>query len=127
MQPPLRAATTIVKKLWGYEKHIVNTSLYCGKILVAFPNGMACSIHYHKQKTETFHVHTGTLHLQLFNLDGKLTETLDLAAGESLTLAPLTPHRFWAKTEVCEFMEFSTHDDPADSYRIVDAGPAPKE
>jgi mannose-6-phosphate isomerase len=127
MQPPTREPTSIVKKLWGYEKHIVNSPLYCGKILVALPNGMACSIHYHKLKTETFHVRSGSLHIQLFTLDGNLKETLDLAAGESLTLEPLSPHRFWAKTEVCEFMEFSTHDDPADSYRIVDAGPAPKD
>jgi hypothetical protein len=58
----------IVTKLWGYEKHLVNTELYCGKILVALPNGMACSIHYHKRKTETFHVLKGRLFLQLFSL-----------------------------------------------------------
>lgn len=117
--------TRIVPKLWGYEKHLVNTQLYCGKILVALPNGMACSIHYHKKKTETFHVLKGRLHLQLFTIDGKLTEQSVLNGGDSLTLAPLTPHRFWATDEICEFLEVSTQDMPDDSYRIVDSGPAP--
>ena len=76
----------IVPKLWGYEKHLVNSELYCGKILVALPNGMACSIHYHKKKTETFHILKGRLHLQLFALDGRLTEQSVLNPGDSLTL-----------------------------------------
>jgi D-lyxose ketol-isomerase len=115
----------IVTKLWGYEKHLVNTELYCGKILVALPNGMACSIHYHKRKTETFHVLKGRLFLQLFSLEGELLEEKNLAAGDSLTLVPLTPHRFWAIDEVCEFLEVSTQDVPEDSYRLVDSGPIP--
>jgi D-lyxose ketol-isomerase len=114
---------TIVPKLWGYEKHLVNSELYCGKILVALPNGMACSIHYHKKKTETFHILKGRLHLQLFTIEGKLVTERDLMAGDSLTLPPLTPHRFWAAEEVCEFLEVSTHDAPEDSYRLVDSGP----
>jgi D-lyxose ketol-isomerase len=113
----------IVKKLWGYEKHLVNTKLYCGKILVALPNGMACSIHYHKKKTETFHILKGRLHLQLFTLEGKFLTERDLTVGDSLTLPPLTPHRFWAADEVCEFLEVSTQDAPEDSYRLVDSGP----
>jgi len=119
-------ASTIVKKLWGYEKHIVNTDLYCGKILVALPNGMACSVHYHKKKTETFHIVRGSLHLQLFSIDGTLQQQTVLNAGDSLTLSPLTPHRFWAIDELCEFIEFSTTDAPEDSYRLIDSGPAPK-
>jgi cupin fold WbuC family metalloprotein len=115
----------IVPKLWGYEKHLVNTNLYCGKILVALPNGMACSVHYHKKKTETFHILRGRLHLQLFSLEGKLQEKTVLNPGESLTLAPLTPHRFWAVDELCEFIEVSTTDTPEDSYRLVDSGPVP--
>ena len=120
------ARATVVRKLWGYEKHLVNSPLYCGKILVALPNGMACSIHYHKRKTETFHILKGSLHLQLFTLDGTLTEQSVLEPGDTLTLPPLTPHRFWTTEEVCEFLEVSTHDEPEDSYRLVDSGPAPQ-
>jgi D-lyxose ketol-isomerase len=119
------APIRIVPKLWGYEKHIVNNELYCGKILVAMPNGMACSVHYHKKKTETFHILRGHLHLQLFSLERRLQEQTVLNAGDSLTLAPLTPHRFWAADELCEFIEFSTTDAPEDSYRLIDSGPRP--
>jgi mannose-6-phosphate isomerase len=119
------ARPIVVKKLWGYEKHLVNTQLYCGKILVAVPNGMACSIHYHKLKTETFHILNGRLHLQLFTLDGTLVQEKELSPGDTLTLIPLTPHRFWATDEVCEFLEVSTHDAAEDSYRLVDSGPIP--
>jgi mannose-6-phosphate isomerase-like protein (cupin superfamily) len=120
-------SATIVPKLWGYEKHLVNTALYCGKILVALPNGMACSIHYHKNKTETFHIVRGRLQLQLFSLEGVLQEKTVLNPGDSLTLKPLTPHRFWAIGELCEFIEISTPDAPEDSYRLVDSGPIARD
>ena len=36
-----------VPKGWGYEKWIVNTPEYCGKLLF-FNEGKRCSWHYHK-------------------------------------------------------------------------------
>ena len=38
-----------VPKGWGYEKWIVNTDEYCGKLLF-FNKGKRCSWHYHKIK-----------------------------------------------------------------------------
>ena len=46
--------TEIHKKGWGYENWLVNTELYCGKIL-HFNHGKQCSLHYHKIKDETFY------------------------------------------------------------------------
>jgi cupin fold WbuC family metalloprotein len=116
----------IVPKLWGYEKVIVNTSLYCGKILTVVPNGNACSIHFHKNKTETFHVLRGKLEFERFDAAGALVKRMVLHAGDTLTLGPNTPHRFWVIDEVCDFIEFSTHDDLSDSYRLVPSGPRPQ-
>ena len=45
----------IVPKGWGYEKWIVNTDEYCGKLL-HFIKGKKCSWHYHKLKDETFYL-----------------------------------------------------------------------
>ena len=115
----------IIPKLWGYEKVIVNDSLYCGKILTIVPNGNACSIHYHKKKTETFHILRGHLQFERFDTHGTLQKRSVLVAGDTITLPPLTPHRFWVVDEVCEFIEFSTHDDPSDSYRLAPSGPRP--
>jgi D-lyxose ketol-isomerase len=114
-----------IPKLWGHEKLIVNNSLYCGKILTVIPNGMACSIHYHKIKTETFHILQGELQFEKFDLHGKLQQRTTLHPGDTLTLLPKTPHRFWVVQNICEFIEFSTHDDPADSYRLTPSGPRP--
>ena len=50
----------IVPKGWGFEKWIVNTELYCGKLL-HFNMGKRCSWHYHKIKDETFYVQSGEL------------------------------------------------------------------
>jgi D-lyxose ketol-isomerase len=43
--------------------------------------------------------------------------------GDMLRLRPNTPHRFWVTkgTEPAVFIEFSTHDDPEDSYRLEES------
>ena len=45
----------LVPKGWGYEKWIVNSPLYCGKILW-FCKDKKCSWHYHKKKDEVFYI-----------------------------------------------------------------------
>jgi mannose-6-phosphate isomerase-like protein (cupin superfamily) len=119
------AESKIVPKLWGQEKIIVNNPLYCGKILTVVPNGMACSVHYHKNKTETFHILRGQLEFEKYDAGGRLQERTALRAGDTISLPPSTPHRFWVLREICEFIEFSTHDDPSDSYRLIPSGPRP--
>ena len=47
-------------KGWGYEKWIVNTDEYCGKLLF-FEEGKRCSWHYHKLKDETFYLQSGKM------------------------------------------------------------------
>ena len=50
----------IVNKLWGYEIWIENNEKYCGKHLHVVP-GKKCSVHYHKDKKETFYIINGEL------------------------------------------------------------------
>jgi D-lyxose ketol-isomerase len=104
---------------------------YTGKILTVLPNGNASSIHYHKLKHETFYISRGCLALEVFTFEGKTLSSepvarINMATGTVITLPAYTPHRFWAEKEVAEFVEISTPDDPADSYRLVKSGPAPK-
>ena len=49
-----------VPKGWGYEKWIVNTEEYCGKLLF-LNEGKRCSWHYHKLKDETFYLQSGKI------------------------------------------------------------------
>jgi mannose-6-phosphate isomerase-like protein (cupin superfamily) len=117
---------TVIKK-WGYELWIENNNLYCGKHLHVLP-GKLCSVHYHKNKKETFYVIGGELHLQCSTI---LTEdnwksgrwiNIFLKKGQSFTINPMTAHRFTANTnEPCDFIEISTHHDDDDSYRIIES------
>lgn len=120
----------LVLKKWGTEEIIVNGD-YCGKRLTVMP-GYACSIHYHVTKTETFFVLDGRLALELYESFQKEVAPKPigcklLRAGRSLTIKPLTPHRFWAYSEPVRFLEFSTTDVAEDSIRLLESGPVPPE
>ena len=52
-----------VPKGWGFEKWIVNTKEYCGKLLY-FVKDKKCSWHYHKLKDETFYIQSGKILLK---------------------------------------------------------------
>jgi N-acetylneuraminate synthase len=117
---------TVLKK-WGYELWIENNTQYCGKHLHVLPNKW-CSVHYHKNKKETFYVIKGELLLQhSIKLDRDVWEsdTLDtivLKKGESFTIEPRIAHRFTSNTNYpCDFIEISTHHNDEDSYRIIES------
>ena len=53
------------------------------------PGGFVAAAHEHPFQTERFEVHAGTLGVR------RGTETVELRAGESVTVEPGTAHRFW--------------------------------
>lgn len=117
----------IVPKKWGYEIWIENNSLYCGKHLCVIPQKW-CSVHYHKNKKETFYIIKGELLLQYsdnLNLEywiNNQSPTIVLKEGDSFTLNTLIAHRFTSnKNTACDFIEISTHHDDNDSYRIIES------
>ena len=117
----------IVPKVWGEERHIVNNSLYCGKILV-LNKGWRCSLHYHKIKTETFYILKGLVKLELrmgFDLpmEGEAIDSYILMPGDSVDIQPEALHRFTG-LEDSEIIEFSTHHEDSDSFRLEDSGRA---
>lgn len=98
----------IVPKEWGEEHWIVNRD-YCGKLLI-LKKGFRCSLHYHKNKDETFFVTKGKV---LLELDG---EKIILLPGEAQLVLPNQKHRFTGLRD-SEIIEFSTHHEDSDSYR----------
>jgi quercetin dioxygenase-like cupin family protein len=100
-----------VDKLWGSEEWIVNNELYCGKIL-NLNKGFRGSIHYHKNKHETFYLLEGKVLIEL----GDSLEKQTLKPGESIVLEPGKKHRF-TPLEDSKIIEFSTHHEDDDTYR----------
>ena len=54
-----------VQKVWGSEEWIVNRA-YCGKKLI-LNKGFRCSMHYHKNKDETFYILKGKVLMEIDN------------------------------------------------------------
>ncbi len=103
----------MVPKLWGYEQWIQNNDKYCCKIL-GLNKGYQCSLHYHKNKDETFLVTSGHVRLELGD------QVIHLRQGSFARVLPNTPHRF-AGMEDSVIMEISTHHEDSDSYRIEES------
>lgn len=109
------------KKGWGYELWIVNKPEYCGKLL-KFEKGKRCSLHYHKEKDETFYLQSGRLLVEM----GIYVPDNDhiwnrhehiLTPGQTLHIPQFIAHRMTA-LEDSELLEFSTQHFEDDSYRI---------
>lgn len=103
----------IVKKEWGEERWLVNRN-YCGKLLI-LKKDYRCSLHYHKNKDETFYVNKGRVLMEVGN------EKRVMVPGDVQRIEPGTLHRFTG-LENSEIIEFSTHHEDSDSYRKEPSG-----
>lgn len=101
--------TYTVPKVWGEEHWIVNRD-YCGKKLI-LKRGFRCSMHLHKNKDETFYVISGKVFLEL---EGR---SRVMGPGDHQHVPQGAAHRFWG-IEDAEIIEFSTHHEDEDSYRV---------
>lgn len=109
-----------VDKKWGSESWLVNEPLYCCKILTVIP-GWQCSLHYHKNKTESFVVRDyGTLFVEIGDEDDSQITKLNIHS-EPFTIMPGEKHRFWSGPDGVQFLEVSTHHEESDSYREVES------
>jgi mannose-6-phosphate isomerase-like protein (cupin superfamily) len=113
-----------VSKKWGFEDWIVNTSEFCGKVLF-IARGQKTSWHYHEVKDECFYVLKGRLKILLSKGVSKLTDEtffIILQPGESFKLPKGHTHELIAYDGDVTFIEFSTHHEDSDSYRLKDDG-----
>ena len=76
----------LVMKVWGSEEWVVNNDKYCGKIL-NLNKGYRCSVHYHKNKTETFYVLQGKVLMETWGSKVMLP-------GDIIHIRPEVTHRF---------------------------------
>jgi quercetin dioxygenase-like cupin family protein len=111
-------SSSIHPKGWGHEEWIVNNELYCGKIL-HFRENMKCSFHYHKLKTETFHLQRGKIRvLYSYGDEIESADEIVLMPGQTFHVPIGMRHQMIAM-EQSDLLEFSTQHFEEDSYRIV--------
>lgn len=119
----------VTPKVWGAETLIANRG-FCGKRMTLF-RGFRCSAHFHPVKDESFLVLSGRMLAEvgapgmaaLDKYDIDRMRRVEMHPGDSLDVPPMTLHRFTGLEDTV-FVEFSTHDDPKDSLRVTESGPA---
>lgn len=105
----------IVPKGWGRELLIVNKD-YCGKIL-EFNAGAKFSFHYHDQKSESFLLLKGKMLFYYYDLAKAEEKQTEINPGLVIHIPRGNPHKLVA-IEPSVIVEFSTHHEDSDSYRI---------
>lgn len=106
-----------VPKGWGFEKWIVNSEEYCGKLLY-FVKGKRCSWHYHKVKDEVFYIQSGKILVKYSDEDDlESASELILERGDAFHVYRGLRHQMIAMEDT-ELFEFSTQHFDEDSYRI---------
>ena len=113
----MTSSINFVPKGWGFEKWIVNTDEYCGKLLY-FVKGKKCSWHYHVLKDETFYIQSGKILLKYSDDDIiDNAKELVLEKGDKFHVYRGLRHQMYA-LEDTELYEFSTQHFDSDSHRV---------
>jgi mannose-6-phosphate isomerase len=95
-----------VEKPWGYELIWALTDVYCGKVLFV-RTGHSLSLQFHREKDESWYVHSGRAELQVGAVGEAVLQTEVVAAGSALRFPPGTVHRVKA-LEDTTIIEVST-------------------
>ena len=108
-----------VEKGWGVELIWATNDLYCGKLMVFNKPGAKFSMHFHKEKDESWYVLNGSFTLHIIDTDTAEMETHVLTKGETWRNEPLLPHQLIAMQDNSIIIEVSTPDSVEDNYRII--------
>jgi quercetin dioxygenase-like cupin family protein len=108
-----------VQKGWGYELIFATNDKYCGKILFFEKAGSKFSMHFHKEKDETWFVNSGKFKLRYINPNNATLMEQELKEGDVWNNPPCLPHQLEALTDGASITEVSTPDSVEDNYRII--------
>lgn len=107
----------LVEKGWGSELIWVTNEKYCSKFL-NFEKGAKFSMHFHREKTETWYVLSGKFEIETIDTKNAQTRSKILAEGGIHHNDPLVPHRIIC-LEKGTIIEVSTPDSIEDNYRVM--------
>lgn len=108
-----------VKKGWGYEFIWATTDRYCGKILHFDRAGAKFSMHFHKEKDETWYVNAGKFRLKFIDTTTAELHEQILEQGDVWRNKPMLPHQLECLEDDSIIVEVSTADSVEDNYRIL--------
>ena len=103
---PFAVEPTRVDKPWGHELIWALTDDYCGKILF-IKAGEAMSLQFHRQKDESWLVHSGRAELEMAEPGKKVPAMEVIGPGAAFRIQPGTVHRVKA-LEDTTILEVST-------------------
>jgi mannose-6-phosphate isomerase-like protein (cupin superfamily) len=106
-----------VEKGWGHELIFATNDKYCGKLL-AFNTGAKFSMHFHRDKDETWYVHSGKFVVKYINTLNAEVNEQQLIPGDTWRNEPCEPHQLTCIEEGM-IIEVSTPDSVEDNYRII--------
>ena len=105
-----------VVKGWGSEDIWVTNDKYCGK-LMNFNTGAKFSMHFHREKDETWYVNEGVFIYRWIDTETAEVHEQQLYPGDSVRQLPGQPHQLEALSDG-EVFEVSTQHFDSDSYRV---------
>ena len=106
----------LVPKGWGSELIWVTNDKYCGKFM-NFDKGSKFSMHFHKEKDESWYVLTGEFAINYIDTKNAKVYTHYLLSGDTWRNPPLQPHQIVCIKEG-SILEVSTPDSIEDNYRV---------
>lgn len=105
-----------VKKGWGSETIFATNDLYCGKLL-NFNEGAKFSMHFHREKDESWYVLSGEFIVRWIDTDDATIHEQSLCTGDTWHNPPLLPHQIICVVKGT-LIEVSTPDSVEDNYRV---------
>ena len=105
-----------VEKGWGHELIWATNDKYCGKMM-HFNEGAKFSMHFHKDKEETWYVLSGEFTVRWINTKDATTIENTLREGDVWHNPPCLPHQLICIKEGT-IVEVSTPDSVEDNYRV---------
>ncbi len=121
---PIKLTIKTVPKGWGHEVHLCNNDEFCGKEL-HINKGHRFSMHFHINKREVFRLRSGRVFLDTINMEDASHSGTIMNPGDIIEIPRHLPHSIKAM-EDSVIDEYSTMDNPDDSYR-VEPGSSQKE
>jgi mannose-6-phosphate isomerase-like protein (cupin superfamily) len=106
-----------VEKGWGFEDIWVSNDHYCSKFM-EFKTGSKFSMHFHKEKIETWYVMTGEFLVHWINTKDATKDSVALKAGDVWHNDALFPHQVEC-IQAGVILEVSTPDSVEDNYRVL--------